>query len=83
MLAVSVRFIKRFGELIGYQQGKVGVIASQVAIGIAVAVNSLNAVNIFRYNITVWVHAEGSDTVDCREQDGGEGCDGEGSGEPN
>ena len=63
MLAVAVGLVKGLGEVVGHQQGEVGVLAAQAGVGVAVAVHRVDALHILRHHVAVGVHAEGAHLV--------------------
>ena len=63
VLAVAIRLVERFREPVGHQQGKVGVLAAQRRIGIAVTVDGVDAFHALGHHMTVGVHAEGTHLV--------------------
>ena len=62
-LAVAVGVLKGLGEMLGNQQGKVGVFRLLGRVFIAVAVDGDDAVGVFVDHGTLGVHAEGADFV--------------------
>ena len=58
--SIRIGIIERFREVIGNQQGKVGIVCITLGIIIAVSVDSNDTVGVFTYHNTVRVHTEGS-----------------------
>ena len=63
VLAVAVGLVEGLGEAVGYQQGEVRVRAAEPGIGVGVAVNGVDALDVLGHDVTVGVHAEGADLV--------------------
>ena len=59
-LAVAVAVLERLGEVLGHQQGEIGILGLAGGILVAVAVDSDNAVGILVDHDAVGVHAEGT-----------------------
>ena len=62
-LAVAVGILEGLGEMLGNQQGEVGVLGLHRRVLVAVAVDGDDAVGIFVDHDAVGVHAEGADVV--------------------
>ena len=63
VLAVAVRLVERLCKTARDQKGKVCVIALQSGVGVRVAVDGVDALDIFRNDMAVGVHAEGAHLV--------------------
>ena len=51
------------GKLAAHQKRKVGVLAVHLGVAVAVAVNSNNAICIFVYDFSFWIHTEGTHQI--------------------
>ena len=60
VFTVGIGILERFGELMGYEQGKVGVCSVECGVVVAVSVDRYDAVGILGNDLTVRVHTEGA-----------------------
>ena len=58
VLAVAVRLVKRLREAVRDEKGKVRVFAPERGVRVRVAVHGIDALDIFRDDVAVRVHAE-------------------------
>ena len=49
--------------MVGDQQGEVGVLAAELGVGVAVAIDGVDALHILRHHVAVGIHAEGAHLV--------------------
>ena len=63
VLAIGIGLLKGGGKAVGNQQSKVGILTAKGRIGIGMAIYRNQTVNIFRYDMTIGIHAEGTDLI--------------------